>query len=548
MKNLKKLFLPLLMALLTSPVFADSIGFTSVHSGFWWWVLAVVIAVFTVIAGAAIIAIVYYVLYKDVIYKPSQFACFFGCLGFAGLIAGFFIFPTVWCGALGALVGVILSLSFLFCSLAESTTAMSWVTCSLVCGLAVAAEVFAAIFLPQSWWLWKYFAVAAIGAGTANVISLVSEKFEESKFFALPVTIFSICDFVAFWIVFGICGMNKPAVILLVLFALSVFFTLSSPLILLIMGKKTIFENNFKIIEDIMIVVKPIMEKQFGNEDFQKKVQDIIQSSIKARPYSYNRYYINNTIKAYDEAFVKALVSAEPFINSLFYDSDFFTNSDFIKKSCYSIPKRLYEIFREKIRNNIKKELTQLMIEYIANGMLDNPDFYKKDSILNHYYSDNRVEILNKINQMKEDRKQKESERRKQEAEFERRQKEEKQRAIDEIQKAQEQKNEERKEEENIKSVDASFKKVSDDIDVIELSVQNKNFDIRLLSQLENHVSALLENKNLLSQKDVAAVERKTKYLELIFTDCKKNPSCTGSASVRMDEILKMLKNICGNL
>lgn len=499
MKNLKKIFFPLLLVLLASPVFADSIGFTSVHKGFWWWLLAVVIAVICVI----VIVVICVVIAEEAAHEAyvSASCCLCGCLGFANTISGFFIFPTIWCSALGALLGVLLFMSFLYCLLAKAESAMSWAVCLLVFGLTIAAEVFAAIFLPQSWWLWKYFAVAAIGAGAANIISLDSEWFEFYHF-SLITVILLICDFVGFWISFGISGMNVFSAVLLVLFAVILGIILFSPIVMTIIIKRD------EVLESAEApkMIERIAQGLFEYPDFLEKNPDYKSWYDDYKEEIYNRFkeICDENAPRYTEYIAKEMFKDHDFINKNTGYKWWFNNYK------DDVMEKLQKIFEE---NSPK------YIEEIANGLLENPDFVRMNSGTNYeaYFKEYNEQILSRLKQLQKA----------------------------EIEKEQEEKAKEREEQSNKEFFEKAMKSISDDVDVLELSVQNKNFNIQVLSELEKHINVLQKKVNLLNQNDISEIERRRKYLSKIFDECKKGGLCTGTASIRMDEILKMLDKLC---
>lgn len=429
----KKIFTILTLLLLTtSSLFAESIGFTSVHSGFWWWVGAVAICIISLMEAMSLGGCLF-----DWISIPT--ATFVGVLSGIFSILGFWVIPCVWCSLLFCNVGAIIGCSVLYCGitctrkyeevcvhrgaihstyetkLVQEVDPHAWVLSSLVCALAISAEVFVMIFLPNNWWIWKYFAVAVLGSGIANILAIDSHHFEQRK----PTLILTIClitDFIAFWIVFGICGWNVFSVILGIIFCLLVFVSLISPFICMII----------------------------------KKVQ--------------------KDMKEFDEAWA----------------------------AVQQVKKLAKEIARDP-------KFIESHPEY-----KDFYEYYKKDI-------DEWVQIILK-KQYEED--------------------------VKKINEEQAQKKAEREEEARETAFQKSLKSISEDIDAIELSVGKGEFNIQQLTILENHISVLCENKSILTENNKNSIQRKKKYLEAIFEDCKKLPECKGSAKVRIEEILAMLDEL----
>lgn len=505
MKNLKKLFLPLFMALVTSPVFADSIGFISVHNGFWWWVLAVVIAIVGIFVDVCAFAgsLEKFLIGKTYFIEFALWICFVFVFPITGTVFGFFLFPTVWCGALGAFLAFLLGMTFLYCFLSEPIEKSAYLAASFLYVTTVAAEVFAAIFLPQSWWLWKYFAVAAIGIGIANIIAFACEKFDRRKFIKKttpPELITKIAEkmylnpgFIKKNPKYQPCFNNHKEQIMEKFHEIEKISVDRA-------GKKTHwFNRHISQINKICRRSEKLAEEIFLNPDFVKKNPE------------YESFFNNRKEQIMCE-FNKLKNSA---MNAYHHHYSFRKHSPYNKERDYQIEKRTREIYKEDAPKYIEK---------IANGLLNDSDFVSKNSKndpnYEFYFNDYKEQILARMNELKKE----------------------------EITKELKAKEEKREEQNSKETFEKALKKVTDDVDAIELSLQKNNFNVLLLSELEKHISALSENKNLLSQKYVSVVERKAKYLEVIFTDCKKNPSCTGSATIRMDEILKMLKNICGNL
>lgn len=208
-----------LLLLTTSSLFAESIGFASVHSGFWWWAGAVAIPYVAII----LIIELGMVLGLDVEY----FLILIPVTVFA--ILGFFVIPSIWCGLVFGIVGAILYSSLLYCIL-EDSEPLSWILSLLICAITIAAEVFVMIYLPNNWWLWKYVSVAVLGSGIANILAFDCDEYDP---IAAPLidVILLIADFIAFWIVFGIYRWNVASITLGIIFCSLVFITLISPFI-----------------------------------------------------------------------------------------------------------------------------------------------------------------------------------------------------------------------------------------------------------------------------------------------------------------------------
>lgn len=219
----KKLLSIITLLLLTTPaLFAKSIGFTSVHSGFDWWFGAISISILPITFILSQI--------ENIDEGEITMGIIIACIS---SIPGFWVIPSVWCGFISQIVVFIIFLSILYCLIRDPS---SWIISSLICALTIAAEVFVMIYLPNNWWLGKYISVAVLGSGIANILALDSDYFEERKA-TLIGTILLIVDFIAFWIVFGICRWNVASVILGIIFCLLVFVSLISPFICMIIKK-----------------------------------------------------------------------------------------------------------------------------------------------------------------------------------------------------------------------------------------------------------------------------------------------------------------------
>lgn len=237
----KKLFAVIgFMLVACGCAFASNIGYSSVHSGFWWrlWSFVLAFGGGCAAAGVAVPALLPY--------YPDSFDDWFTLrvsvvvvIGLCGLILGYQMFPTVWCGAIGAILGVFSCYSFLYPPATKKGKQgydLNWCAVAfaiVMIAFTISVEVFAFVFLPDEWWLWKYFAIAGIGSGCGNVVSLTIHRFDKR----LPIWLVSLMipEFIAFWIVFANCGMNIVSAILLIIFAILLFLTLVSPLILFLM-------------------------------------------------------------------------------------------------------------------------------------------------------------------------------------------------------------------------------------------------------------------------------------------------------------------------
>lgn len=231
-----------LLFISTFAIFSESIGFTSVHSGFWWWTGAIVITA-VLIAGVSV-GLGFW-LYEEIFWDtPGDLDIFLKVFWIfitsVFSILGFWVIPSVWCSLISCIVGAVVFLSLLYsiltCPLDREVDPHTWILSFLLCSLTIAAEVFVMIYLPNNWWLWKYVSVAVLGSGIANILSLDSHYFNQRKA-ALMGTILLIVDFITFWIVFGICRWNVASVILGIIFCLLVFVSLISPFICMIIRK-----------------------------------------------------------------------------------------------------------------------------------------------------------------------------------------------------------------------------------------------------------------------------------------------------------------------
>lgn len=257
-----------LLLLATSGLFAESIGFTSVHSGFWWWVGAIGIC-FVSIGGILVVienSLLDNLCYKAHVYDFDFLNNLWIFITSVFSILGFFVIPSIWCGLVSCIAGALIILSLLYCLItcvkitenqyhdAQEADPHPWVLSSLICALTIAAEVFVMIYLPNNWWLWKYISVAVLGSGIANILALDSHYFKQRKA-TLIGTILLIADFIAFWIMFGICRWNIASIILGIIFCLLVFISLISPFICMIIKKVQTdmkkFEEAWAILEQV---------------------------------------------------------------------------------------------------------------------------------------------------------------------------------------------------------------------------------------------------------------------------------------------------------
>lgn len=169
MKDLfKKIFAILAFLLASIPAFSGSIGFTSVRSGFGWWLLAIMIA----LVSAVIVAIIAFVLSDNADCQDSS-AIAMGVMGTAGAVGGFWIFPTIWCGFLGEVLGLIVSLTWFKTYNDEEENALHSLVFTVI---SLVAIVLTAIYLPQSWWIWKYFSVALLILAFPYIAKFVSNS------------------------------------------------------------------------------------------------------------------------------------------------------------------------------------------------------------------------------------------------------------------------------------------------------------------------------------------------------------------------------------
>lgn len=99
--------------LICANLFASAKGFTSVHSGFGWWIGAIALTIpHYVIIGFC------FVLGGERGY--TSFNIISLILGIVFIFGGFLIYPTVWCGFLGGILGILISLCCLFAFLIDA--------------------------------------------------------------------------------------------------------------------------------------------------------------------------------------------------------------------------------------------------------------------------------------------------------------------------------------------------------------------------------------------------------------------------------------------
>ena len=180
--------------------------------------------------------------------------------------------------------------------------------------------------------------------------------------------------------------------------------------------------------------------------------------------------------------------------------------------------------------NKYFKHPREKLAEDIAKKIFDNSDSGLINAVERSFYEENRALVYSKLEELK---KNEYEERKKQKQEEEKR-----------IQEDLTQKKLEREEDARESAFQKNLKSISEDIDALELAVGKGIFNIQQLTILENHISILCENKSILNENNRNILQRKMKYLKVIFQDCEKLPDCKGSAKIRMGEILKMLDGL----
>ncbi len=153
-------------------------------------------------------------------------------------------------------------------------------------------------------------------------------------------------------------------------------------------------------------------------------------------------------------------------------------------------------------------EETWAILERVNNLALEiskNPNFIEVHSENKEFYEYYKTDIDNRVQKILNDIKEQETKK---------------------IHEEQEQKKLEREEDARETAFQKNLKSISEDIDALELAVGKGVFNIQQLTILENHISILCENKSILNENNKNILQRKKKYLEVIFQDCEKLPDC----------------------
>lgn len=202
----------------------------------------------------------------------------------------------------------------------------------------------------------------------------------------------------------------------------------------------------------------------------------------------------------------------------------------FITVSEYTTSSRYVERCHKNCGTIYFKHPRDIKAENIAKKIFDNHGSRQIDTEDESFYEKNRALVDNKLKELKN----------KYNDELEKQKQEEEKRIQEELKK----KELEREEEARENAFQKNLKSISEDIDALELAVGKGVFNIQQLSLLEDHISILCENKSILNENNRNILQRKMKYLKVIFQDCEKLPDCKGSAKIRMGEILKMLDGL----
>ena len=314
----KKCFLILSLLLSSSCLFAGSIGFLSIEPILGQWILGIIIFLLgiflftTVITGGD-----YYCLRPFYAWHLDYTETILACFSCPVALSAFFIFPSTLFGLFGFVLGVIFLLPFAhhnelhtrrektkdssgkikfeeykvwsYESAPYNFGSLSQVLISI---LTISAGVFIAIYLPQNWWLWKYFAVALFGNLLILLMRVYKHYFYTPRFekITLYLSILSLAFFTAFWIGFGICRSTLATWLLLGFFTLLIILLISSPLIDRVIDisiQKMLEEAEYlqelhqKILEE-QEKEKIRLEQEKELENNQKKQnQDILDKTIK---------------------------------------------------------------------------------------------------------------------------------------------------------------------------------------------------------------------------------------------------------------------------
>ena len=307
---LKKCFLILSLLLSSSCLFAESIGFLSIELTWWKWVLGIIIFFLGLVMYTVIIDEVIWIRFYD---AWEKMLCFFSIyVGFSS----FFIFPNTLFGLFAFTLNFIFFIPFCHRNRKFYRTKFEkdslgkqkkieyyeWkyeveggfgsLSQVLISILTISAGVFIAIYLPQNWWLWKYFAVAFFGNLLILLMRVYKHYFYTPRFekITLYLSILSLAFFTAFWIVFGICRSTLATWLLLGFFTLLIILLISSPLIdrvidisiqRMLEEAEYLQELHQKILEE-QEKEKIRLEQEKELENNQKKQnQDILDKTIK---------------------------------------------------------------------------------------------------------------------------------------------------------------------------------------------------------------------------------------------------------------------------
>lgn len=502
MKQPKFMTLLAIFLFSTMPVFATSIGFTSVRSGFGWWLLAIVIAVLS-----AVIAICTAGAQADVGGSNEFFYITLGILGCGGAIAGFWIFPTIWCGFFGAVLGSLIALGWL---MTDEKSAFHSFCLSI---LSVLGIIYFALVLPQSWWIWKYFSFVSVSSLVSLLFSYFA-KLSKKSIACSTLSVFMLFEFIAFWIVERNSANKQICLILIFSFigadGLFLFITY------LLYRSSMQSERRRQQDKQRKEQEEKERKKEIQRIEYEKKLEKDGPIAIKIRENGIDEEYykFDEKVQVYDSALRSVRRDIENAKKELEKanverkrEGDLHPIKDFlnlIDNSQIDLAKqKISAADMEKQNLNMKRDKAQSELSRFLKT-LDNDvkRVLLEDSI------DETIDEFQKLQN-----------RRKFESE------ENKKRIVQEIKTKQEENNAINERNEQLDSFNRRINEVSDFITVLQSHVMsNENLNFQLLSELEKHLLKIKEQKTLMSNIDRERMKNNREKILEMFKNCRNLP------------------------
>ena len=483
----KKQTVAFTLLIAASPLFANSIGLTSVRQGTGWLILAIVLALVSAVLFIAIGSVNSYRL-------SSASIGAIVVLGIAGIISGFWIFPTIWCGFFGAVLGLFIAASW--------KTEKVFFHSPIFSILSILGIIYFALELPQNWWLWKYFAFAIVSSAISISFTLFAEYAGSSSSVSL-LSVFILCQFIAFWIV----GKNASQSVALILLFAFIIADISAFLILFFKTKKDFqrseqeqmqqqksdyekyLEENYKyarqIIDEKLDVPyeKLALEYKSASSSFDsaKHSETTAKKNLERETYNYNReaqehkikefFGMNDTSKV--NAATRMLESAKSKTQQL--RSEYMKASENLNNFTKNLPPEIVSILKNGNAKEIIEDYEQL-----------------KNARDKKAYEENQRRLLQKQKEIEEERK-------RQNAQLE--------------------------ETQNKAMFSNQITELGNFIPVLQNAVQNDSaLNFQLLTDLENRLLKIKEQKSLLTATDKERMKiNREKILEML-KQCKNLP------------------------